>query len=248
MTGGLANPETVQAVADTRLQTVARGIQTQVDQRIQRVEQSTAGLRRVTIASRDPATLTCTVHLDGDTSTPVPCALGTPAAVPVVGAMGWALQNGTDLLLVGTDAGLPKVRMRSTATSGSVTSEETWVFSAGTVEYDTDWDGTAGMFDSASGGITFPWPGKYAFGMRSFVTSTAGFIPIARIRINGVTYIDAWQDTCVNSNAMHFSMHNERAFAADDVITIRISSSGGASVFGTNSNEIGTAMWASYIP
>lgn len=181
MSGGPVDPTAAQAVADQRLQTVARGIQGQVDRRVRRVERSSAGLRQVTVASRDPATLKCEVYLDGDTTVPVPCGLAG-SLVPIVGQKGWAIANGTDLLLVAMAAGveLPKCEIRTSRTNQTVGSGLTVVqFDAadgGAVRWDTDFDGTNSMADLTADRIYARWPGKYRVNANVRISnkSTAG--------------------------------------------------------------------------
>jgi len=244
-----ADPTAARAVADQRLQTVARGIQGQVDRRVRRLERSSSGLRQITVASRDPAALTCQVYLDGDTSTPVPCRPIGTGVVPIVGQQGWALASGTDLLLTGMrDRNLPIIRLRST---GTLTTGGNPIFpwATGDVDEDTDIDEqNRTMFDDANNQIAFRWPGLYDFGAHLFVAGPAGALAICRIQLNGGTYIDAWQDTIVNSNSIHDDFGGTRRFAAGDTLQVEVSSTGGATTWGTSSNELGMAFWASYRP
>ena len=205
--------------------------------------------RQVQIASRDPATLTCEVYLDGDISVSVPCALAGTHVVPIVLEQGWALQNGSDLVLMGMrNSELPKIRARSTSTAPSVTTEIPWAFGAGAVEDDTDFDGVDTMFDSVNGWFQVLWPGVYEYGVHNFANpSVSGSQSIVRVQLDGSTYIDAWQHNHVGTNAMHVNMASRRRFGAGNTVRMTVSASSGTT-FGTSSNEIGAAMWMHYIP
>jgi hypothetical protein len=53
-------------------------------------------LRQVQVATASPLT----VYVDGDTTSPVPAGPLDAAGIPAAGTWGWALQNGTDLILL----------------------------------------------------------------------------------------------------------------------------------------------------
>ncbi len=240
------------AVDATHLQQVARHIQAQVDSRIRAVEQASSGLRQVTVASRNTTDLSCTVYLDGDTDVTLPCRPVGTHVVPIVGLDGWAIQNGTDLVLVGMRGNpLPKAKLRSTSTA-TVTTEVDWDFAAGAVRYDTEWDGTTGLYNAAGGNLVVRWPGVYAFGARGQVTPSADNIqPVVLLQeLGGGAYYDAWQDTSRGTNNLHFTMANERFFTVGQGLQLRVRSAGGSSTFGDTdpTNELGMALWMSYKP
>jgi hypothetical protein len=250
---GLSVDPSAYAVGAHNLASIARQVQAEVDRRVDRLQSSMAGLRQVEIASRDPTLATCEVYLDGDTTLPLPCALAGSHTVPIVGRQGWVLQSGTDLVLVGMrDAGLPKARLRSTSTASSVSTEVDWDFAVGSVQYDTDWDGTTGMFNEGGGNLVVRWPGVYTYGARTFATPSAGGVqPIMLLQeLGGGAYYDADQDTSVGTNGIHLRAANERFFNAGQGIQLRVRSAGGSSTFGDGdtTNELGTVMWLSYKP
>lgn len=207
-------------------------------------------LRRGIVTARDSTTLTCTVAVGGTTDPAeevddIPVMAGY---VPVVDTDVILVRSGASWLAVGSlTAELPKIRARSTATN-TTAAEVQWVFGASVIEDDTDFDGAGTMFDSANGRFVIRWPGVYEYGVHSFADpGTSGSQTIVRVQLNSTTYIDAWQHNHSGTNAMHINMANRRRFAPGDTIRLMISASA-STTFGTNSNEIGTAMWMHYVP
>ena len=229
------------AVADQHLQAIARGIGDQVDQRVRRLDQGTAGLRRVTVASRDPAARTCQVYLDGDTSTPAPCGLLSRSVVPVVGELGWALANGTDLLLTGVEVGRPRAQIRTLRNDQPVGAGLVGIdFTAangGVVIYDTDSDGLNAMADLTSGRLTARWPGQYhaQANVRMANKITAG-ADVMEIVLNDASLVA--RSEISTTGAAHLHCGGDVTMAAGDYLRIYVQSVGSNTTVGYAAGDV----------
>ncbi len=202
-----------------------------------------ARLRQVQVLSRDPATLTCTVALDGDPTSPVPCGLLTPAVVPVVNAWGWAFQNDTDLLLAGTDAGAPHVRLWR-STDQNITNDVDTNISFSTAISDTQgmWNGTTT--------ITFAWPGVYSIGGQLLWPSSGATDANreGRLRLNGTLLLarDVGHFRAADPRVMTNTMATERRMAAGDTLTLEARQTGTGGLLTTTATEHAPVLYATW--
>jgi hypothetical protein len=213
-----------------------------------------ANLRQVQVASRDAATKTCRVYVDGDTTSPVPCGVPGPGVVPVVGALGWALQNRSDLLLLGTAAGLPKAKLYSVATqspSAGVATKFDFNAAGGATMWDTDSDGLNTMVDRTNSRIYARWPGIYLMAASIQWAANASGISSVLLDIKDETgtFLHPRHSRRSDTVGGAETITGSAQLVAGQYLEFFITSTVQTRSFGGDSgHDLGATFWVAYLP
>jgi hypothetical protein len=212
--------------------------------------------RQVLVTGRDSTAQTFTVDLGGDDpELPMPVS-GCRALPPYVGRLGdvaWALQNGSDFLLLGATAnvnglpvGLPGAKLRAVGTQTGTAVSAPFLFDAAgdLVEYDTERDENGlGIADLANSQLVCRWPGPYHIGFHCAYGAAASGRRFCAPFLNGTQIPPRLDLTSAGGDS--FSMSSVRQLTVGDTLVLRILGNG--AVFG-DTGEIGMALWMHLVP